>query len=69
MNKNTLVDLDETLALKLKRMAPDFTFPVRFNNETHVVNVHIRPYLEEFMKQRLEEFEVVIFGKSKSVRG
>ena len=69
--KNTLVlDLDETLVhsnLGDEDGTPDFTFPVRFNNETHVVNVRIRPYLEEFMKRVSKKFEVVIFTASQKV--
>ncbi len=69
--KNTLVlDLDETLVhsnLEDEDGTPDFTFPVRFNNETHVVNVRIRPYLEEFMKRVSKKFEVVIFTASQKV--
>ena len=69
--KNTLVlDLDETLVhsnLGDEDGTPDFTFPVRFNNETHEVNVRIRPYLEEFMKRVSKKFEVVIFTASQKV--
>jgi CTD small phosphatase-like protein 2 len=69
--KNTLVlDLDETLVhsnLEEEEGTPDFTFPVQFNNETHAVNVRIRPHLEEFMKRVSRKFEVVIFTASQKV--
>lgn len=69
--KNTLVlDLDETLVhsnLEEEEGTPDFTFPVQFNNETHAVNVRIRPHLEEFMKRVSKKFEVVIFTASQKV--
>ena len=54
-NKNTLVlDLDETLVhsnLEQTLSFPaDFSFPVNFNNQEHIVNVRRRPYLTEFME-------------------
>lgn len=69
--KNTLVlDLDETLVhsnLEEEEGTPDFTFPVRFNNENHAVNVRVRPHLQEFMERVSEKFEVVIFTASQKV--
>ena len=53
-NKNTLVlDLDETLVhsnLEQTIEEADFSFPVTFNGQQHIVNVRRRPYLTEFME-------------------
>jgi CTD small phosphatase-like protein 2 len=68
--RNTLVlDLDETLVHStLEALAsPDFSFPVHFNNQLHVVNVRRRPQLEAFMARVGELFEVVIFTASQRV--
>ena len=69
--KNTLVlDLDETLVhsnLEDEEGTPDFTFPVKFNNEIHAVNVRVRPHLQEFIRCVSEKFEVVIFTASQKV--
>ncbi len=67
---NTLVlDLDETLVHStLEALAcPDFSFPVHFNNQQHVVNVRRRPQLQAFMERVAELFEVVIFTASQRV--
>ncbi len=68
--RNTLVlDLDETLVHStLEALAtPDFSFPVQFNNQLHVVNVRRRPQLEAFMERVGALFEVVIFTASQRV--
>ena len=71
-NKNTLVlDLDETLVhsnLEQTLSFPaDFSFPVNFNNQEHIVNVRRRPYLTEFMEFAARHFEVVVFTASQRV--
>ena len=70
VNKNTLVlDLDETLVHSdleqaADRSGADFSFPVHFNNQKHVVNVKKRPFLAEFMEFAARHFEVVVFTAS-----
>ena len=67
---NTLVlDLDETLVHSTLEAlaASDFSFPVHFNNQQHLVNVRRRPQLETFMERVGELFEVVIFTASQRV--
>ena len=70
-NKNTLVlDLDETLVhsnLEQTLAEADFSFPVNFNNQQHIVNVRKRPYLMEFMEFAARHFEVVVFTASQKV--
>ena len=68
--RNTLVlDLDETLVHSTLEASesPDFSFPVSFNNQQHMVNVRRRPELQEFMERVGELFEVVIFTASQKV--
>jgi CTD small phosphatase-like protein 2 len=72
VNKNTLVlDLDETLVHsdleQTAGKAADFSFPVHFNNQKHVVNVKKRPFLAEFMEFAARHFEVVVFTASQRV--
>jgi CTD small phosphatase-like protein 2 len=73
VNKNTLVlDLDETLVHSdleqtADRSGADFSFPVHFNNQKHVVNVKKRPFLAEFMEFAARHFEVVVFTASQRV--
>ena len=72
VNKNTLVlDLDETLVHsdleQSAGKAADFSFPVHFNNQRHVVNVKKRPFLAEFMTFAARHFEVVVFTASQRV--
>ena len=70
-NKNTLVlDLDETLVhsnLEQTIEEADFSFPVTFNGQQHIVNVKRRPYLTEFMEFAARHFEVVVFTASQRV--
>ena len=70
-HKNTLVlDLDETLVhsnLEQQLDESDFSFPVNFNNQQHIVNVRRRPYLKEFMEFAARHFEVVVFTASQRV--
>ena len=72
VNKNTLVlDLDETLVHSDLEQTTghtcDFSFPVHFNNQKHIVNVRRRPYLAEFMEFAARHFEVVVFTASQRV--
>ena len=67
---NTLVlDLDETLVHSTLEdaTATDFSFPVHFNNQQHMVNVRRRPALEAFLARVAQLFEVVIFTASQRV--
>ena len=67
---NTLVlDLDETLVHSTLEdaSATDFSFPVHFNNQQHMVNVRRRPALEAFLSRVAQLFEVVIFTASQRV--
>lgn len=64
-NRKTLVlDLDETLVHACVDnegsgdFTPDFSFPVSFNKQTHVINVKQRPHLQAFMERVSELFEV-----------
>jgi len=70
-HKNTLVlDLDETLVhsnLEAALAEADFSFPVNFNNQQHIVNVRRRPFLTEFMEFAARHFEVVVFTASQRV--
>ena len=45
----------------------DFSFPVTFNGQQHIVNVRRRPYLVEFMEFAARHFEVVVFTASQRV--
>ena len=72
LKKNTLVlDLDETLVHsdleQTTGASCDFSFPVHFNNQKHIVNVRRRPYLREFMEFAARHFEVVVFTASQRV--
>ena len=45
----------------------DFTFPVHFNEEEHMVYVRCRPHLKEFMERVSRLFEIIIFTASQSI--
>ncbi|KAJ9520785.1 hypothetical protein QJQ45_013964, partial [Haematococcus lacustris] len=45
----------------------DFTFPVHFNNQEHVIHVKQRPHLHTFMNRVAELFEVVVFTASQKI--
>ncbi len=64
-----MLDLDETLVHSSLDTAgqADFSFPVTISNNTHVVNVRMRPYLREFLEVVSTMYEVVIFTASQRV--
>lgn len=45
----------------------DFTFPVFFNMEEHIIYVRQRPYLHVFLERVAEMFEVIVFTASQSI--
>ncbi|CAH8353590.1 unnamed protein product [Eruca vesicaria subsp. sativa] len=61
------VDSNETLVHSTLEPCDevDFTFPVHYNEEEHVVYVRCRPYLKEFMER--VSFEIIIFTASQSI--
>jgi NLI interacting factor-like phosphatase len=69
--KTLVLDLDETLVHSTLDCsdAPDFTFPVHFNNRQHVINVRQRPHLAPFLERVAGLFEVVVFTASQKVGG
>ena len=68
LNKKTLLlDLDETLvhsSFKPLQEKPDINFTIYFQNKPHIINVLIRPYVQEFLKKMSELYEIVIFTAS-----
>jgi len=68
--KTIVLDLDETLvhsSLEAPAEACDFSFPVFFNNQEHMINVRCRPHLQPFMQRVAELFEVVVFTASQKI--
>eukprot|EP00798_Chlamydomonas_sp_ICE-L_P003902 gene3902-13972_t len=67
--KTLVLDLDETLVHSSLEMviAPDFSFPVHFNNQEHTIHVRQRPFLHEFMSRVSELFEIVVFTASQKI--
>lgn len=67
--KTLVLDLDETLVhSSLEAVAnSDFTFPVHFNNQEHMIHVRQRPHLIQFMERVSELFEVVVFTASQKI--
>jgi len=45
----------------------DFTFPVNFNCEEHIVYVRCRPHLKDFLERVSSLFEIIIFTASQSI--
>lgn len=45
----------------------DFTFPVNFNSEEHIVYVRCRPHLKDFLERVSGLFEIIIFTASQSI--
>ena len=45
----------------------DFTFPVNFNSEEHIVYVRCRPHLKDFLDRVSSLFEIIIFTASQSI--
>jgi CTD small phosphatase-like protein 2 len=68
-HKTLVLDLDETLVHScLEPQADaDFTFPVHFNGQEHMIHVRKRPHLHAFMERVAELFEVVVFTASQKV--
>lgn len=64
-----VLDLDETLVHCSVQPIPNpqLTFSVDFNGVAYEVYVRTRPYLDQFLKQVSEWFEVVLFTASQSV--
>ncbi|GBG62053.1 hypothetical protein CBR_g28529 [Chara braunii] len=64
-----VLDLDETLVHSTLELCPDadFSFPVHFNNQQHMVYVRRRPHLQAFMERVAELFEIIVFTASQSV--
>lgn len=67
--KTLVLDLDETLVHSSLDtvVAPDFSFPVQFNNQEHTIHVRQRPYLHKFMSRVSELFEIVVFTASQKI--
>lgn len=45
----------------------DFTFPVSFNLQEHMIYVRCRPHLRDFMERVSSLFEIIIFTASQSI--
>lgn len=67
--KTLVLDLDETLvhsSLETQELS-DFSFPVHFNNQEHIIHVRQRPHLHEFMERVSQLYEIVVFTASQKV--
>ncbi|KAK7280878.1 hypothetical protein RIF29_08424 [Crotalaria pallida] len=64
-----VLDLDETLVHSSLEPCEDvdFTFPVNFNCEEHIVYVRCRPHLQDFLERVAGLFEIIIFTASQSI--
>ncbi|ESW35749.1 hypothetical protein PHAVU_001G261600 [Phaseolus vulgaris] len=64
-----VLDLDETLVHSTLEPCEDvdFTFPVNFNCEEHIVYVRCRPHLKDFLERVSGLFEIIIFTASQSI--
>lgn len=64
-----VLDLDETLVHSTLEPCEDvdFTFPVNFNSEEHIVYVRCRPHLKYFLERVSGLFEIIIFTASQSI--
>ncbi|XP_027334871.1 CTD small phosphatase-like protein 2 isoform X2 [Abrus precatorius] len=64
-----VLDLDETLVHSSLEPCEDvdFTFPVNFNCEEHIVFVRCRPHLKDFLERVSGLFEIIIFTASQSI--
>ncbi len=67
--KTLVLDLDETLVHSCLEPVndADFTFPVHFNGQEHVIHVRQRPHLADFMRRVAAMYEVVVFTASQKV--
>ncbi|XP_014493803.1 CTD small phosphatase-like protein 2 isoform X1 [Vigna radiata var. radiata] len=64
-----VLDLDETLVHSTLEPCEDvdFTFPINFNCEEHIVYVRCRPHLKDFLERVSGLFEIIIFTASQSI--
>lgn len=64
-----VLDLDETLVHSTLEPCDDadFTFPVNFNLQKHMVYVRCRPHLKDFLERVSSLFEIIIFTASQSI--
>lgn len=64
-----VLDLDETLVHSTLELCDDadFSFPVHFDYQEHMVYVRRRPHLQEFMERVAQLFEIIVFTASQSV--
>lgn len=67
IGKKTLVlDLDETLVHSVfgKESNPSCTFSLLFNKEYYLVSTEKRPYLDEFLEEVSQLYEIVFYTSS-----
>jgi len=67
VGKKTLVlDLDETLVHSIfgKESNPSWTFSLLFNKEYYLVSTEKRPYLDEFLEEVSQLYEIVFYTSS-----
>lgn len=64
-----VLDLDETLVHSTLELCDDadFSFPVHFDCQEHMVYVRRRPHLQMFMERVAQLFEIIVFTASQSV--
>ncbi|KAL5552601.1 hypothetical protein UlMin_040002 [Ulmus minor] len=64
-----VLDLDETLVHSTLEPCEDadFSFPVNFNLQEHIVHVRCRPHLRDFLERVASLFEIIIFTASQSI--
>ncbi|CAM6104594.1 unnamed protein product [Calypogeia fissa] len=64
-----VLDLDETLVHSTLELCDDadFSFPVNFDYQEHMVYVRRRPHLQDFMERVAQLFEIIVFTASQSV--
>ncbi|KAL2611210.1 hypothetical protein R1flu_022902 [Riccia fluitans] len=64
-----VLDLDETLVHSTLEHCDDadFSFPVHFDFQEHMVYVRRRPHLQMFMERVAQLFEIIVFTASQSV--
>jgi hypothetical protein len=69
--KTLVLDLDETLVHSTLEAAgaahADFSFPVTFGGNEHMVHVRTRPHMHAFLERCAQLFEVVVFTASQKV--
>jgi RNA polymerase II subunit A small phosphatase-like protein len=64
--KCLVLDLDETLVHSSFRLVPnvDFVIPVTVDSTVHSVYVAKRPYVDQFLKDMAEHYELVVYTAS-----